>query len=366
MQVRRLLPLLMVLAGCVTAPPKKEAPPPPVDPAESVRGVFTEAYASLKEGDGDRLAQLFTEDALVFGLGPADTWSGALVGDRLRQQLLPIGLSGDAIRVDASNVIVGLDDGEQAGWAFDLPKVTTTHKAEDRVWLPRVTAHVVKLGEAWRIDALHVSLGVPDALVFAPDATKRLLPPSDVPNQRPTEADQVVGVVRRALDDYAVKVDRTSERTEFVQLGTSPAEVFIGGKAFKDAIKPQLGAIKKAGYAWKLDGNLAVKLAPGGKSGWAAAVVVQRQGTGKKQQVFPAFRFLWTVSEEDGVWNITSEHQSLAVKEELRDPANDEALKTWKQVREVVEKATAKKAAPVEAGDAGVPETKKDDGIGAW
>ena len=30
----------------------------------------------------------------------------------------------------------------------------------------------------------------------------------------------------------------------------------------------------KTGYTWKLDGNLRVKLAPGGKSGWAAAVVV--------------------------------------------------------------------------------------------
>lgn len=354
----------LLLCACVTAPEKKE-PPKVVDPVDEVRAVFSDAYAALKEGDPDHLTPLFTEDALVFGLGPSDTWSGAQVASRLRQSMLPIGLSGDAVRVEASRVVVGLD-GDSAAWAFDLPKVTTTHKAEEQTWLPRLTAHLVKSGETWRIDALHVSLGVPDQLVFAPDAAKKLLPPADVPNQRPTEADQLVGLVKRALDDYGVKIDRTSERAEFVQLGTSPAEVFLGGKAFKDLLKPQLGVIKKAGYSWKLDGNLAVKLSPGGRSGWAAAIVVQRVGSGKKQQTFPAFRFLWTVAEEGGVWNITSEHQSLAVREEQRDAANEEALKTWKAAREIIEKSmkSGKEAPPPEKKPE-KPEKKKED-IGAW
>lgn len=361
--MRRLALLIsFALCACVTAPEKKKEPPKVVDPVESVQNVFSDAYAALKEGDPDKLTPLFTEDALVFGFGPSDTWTGAMIGDRIRQSMLPIGLSGDAVRVQDSRVVVGLD-GDDAAWAFDLPKVTTTHKAEDQKWLPRITAHLVKKNETWRIDALHVSLGVPDSLVFAPDAAKKLLPPTDVPNQRPTDADQIVGLVKRSLEDYGVKVDRTSERPEFVQLGTSPAEVFIGGKAFRDLIKPQLGAIKKAGYSWKLDGNLAVKISPGNKSGWAAAVVVQRVGSGKKMQTFPAFRFLWTVSEEGGVWNITSEHQSLAVREEQRDPANEEALKNWKASREIIEKSlvkpTKKKAEPESS------EKKKED-IGAW
>lgn len=356
--VRRFFSLVpLLVCACVTAPETKKEAPKVVDPVDAVREVFDDAYVAMKEGDADKLTPLFADDALVFGLGPADTWTGALVGDRLRQALLPIGLLGDALRVEDSRVVVGLD-GDDAAWAFDLPKVTTTHKTEEQVWLPRVTAHLVKDGERWLIDALHVSLGVPDQMVFAPDAAKKLLAPIDVPNQRPTAADQVVGLVRRSLDDYGVKVDRTSERAEFVQLGTSPAEVFIGGKAFKELIKPQLGAIKKAGYSWKLDGNLAVKLSASGKSGWAAALVVQRVGSGKKMQTFPAFRFLWTVAEENGVWNVTSEHQSLAVREELREAANAEQLKTWKATRELVEKTKPKSPAPP-------PEKKKDD-IGAW
>lgn len=362
---RSALLISLALCACVTAPEKKKEAPKVVDPVEAVQTVFSDAYAALKEGDPDRLTPLFTEDALVFGFGPSDTWTGAMVGDRIRQSMLPIGLSGDAVRVDDSRVVVGLD-GDDAAWAFDLPKVTTTHKAEDQKWLPRITAHLVKKNEAWRIDALHVSLGVPDALVFAPDAARKLLPPTDVPNQRPTDADQIVGLVKRALDDYGVKVERTSERPEFVQLGTSPAEVFIGGKAFKDLIKPQLGAIKKAGYTWKLDGNLAVKISPGNKSGWAAAVVVQRQGSGKKMQTFPAFRFLWTVSEEGGVWNITSEHQSLAVREEQRDAANDEALKTWKTAREIIEKSLAKPASKPQPEKKPESSEKKKEDIGAW
>jgi hypothetical protein len=273
---------------------------------------------------------------------------------------MPIGLSGDTAKVEESHVVVGLCEGEQTAWAFDLPRVSTTHKGKSSIWLPRLTAHLVSDGTRWRIDAMHVSLSVPDQLIFAPDASKRIIAPADVTNERSPDSDQVVGLVKRSLDDYGVKVDRTSERAEFIQLGTSAAEVFIGGKAFKDLIKPALPGIKRAGYSWKLDGNLRVKLAPDGKSGWAAGVVVQRQGTGKKVQVFPAFRVLWTLVDEAGVWNISSEHQSLAVKEDLRDAATEDQLKTWKATRELAEKTAAKsKSRPAKKKD-GEPD------IGAW
>ena len=376
--MRRLVSLLIPLAlvACVKAPPKKVVEPKVVDPIDAAREVIENLYKAVEAGDADQLESLFADDALVFGLGPSDTWQGGtVVVDRARQALLPIGLAGDEVKIEDSQIVVGLNDAEYSAWAFDLPRVTTTHKGQSDVWLPRMTAHLVRDGDRWRIDAVHLSLAVPDALVSGPDAAKKLLSPADVTNDRSPDSEQVIGVVKRSLDDYAVKLDRTSERAEFVQLGTSASEVFIGGKAFKDLIKPSLGQIKKAGYTWKLDGNLRVKLAPGGKSWWAAAVVVQRQGSGKKMQVFPAFRALWTLTEEAGVWNISSEHMSLAVKEDLRDAATDEQLKTWKLTRELAQKTAAKsksskpaaKKDPVKEAGKDVPPKKDGEAdIGAW
>ena len=374
--VRRLFLVLLSLAllSCVKEVPKKVVDAKVLDPIDGARAVIDKLYKAVEAGDADQLETLFADDALVFGVGPSDTWQGGtVIVDRARQALLPIGLAGDEVKVDDSHIVVGLAEAEYSAWAFDLPKVTTTHKGKSSVWLPRMTAHLVRDGDRWRIDALHVSLAVPDTLVFAPDAAKKLLAPADVTNDRSPDSEQVIGVVKRALEDYAVKIDRTSDRAEFVQLGTSGAEAFIGGKAFKDLIKPQLGAIKKGGYSWKLDGNLRVKLGPGGKSGWAAGVVVQRQVTGKKVQVFPAFRSLWTLIEEGGVWNISSEHQSLAVKEDLRDAATDEQLKEWKVIVELAEKTAAKskssKAGPKKGKDTPKDTPPKKEGeadIGAW
>lgn len=348
--------------GC-PKPPPQVVEVKVIDPFEAATAVIPRLYAGVSAGDADQLEPLFTADALVFGLGPSDTWQGGtVVGDRIRQAMLPIGLSGDTVKVEDSRPVVALSPGEQSAWAFDLPKVTTTHKGKAEVWIPRVTLHLEREGDTWRIDALHLSLPVSDQLVFGPDANKTLLAPADVSNERSgTDADQLVGLVRRALEDYGVKLDRTCERAEFVQVGTSAAEVLIGGKSFKELLRPQLGAIKKT-YSWKLEGNLRVKVAAGAKSGWAAGLVVQRQGTGKRQQTLPTFRVLWTLVQEGGVWNISSEHQSLAVKEDLREAANDEQLKTWKATREIAEKTAAKSKPPP------APEKKKDaeGDIGAW
>ena len=350
---RALLLLSFCLVACPKAPPPKPAPEKPLPPDEAVKALFDKAYRGLEKGDADRFDGLFSEDALVFGLGPADTWTGgANVVTNLRQQLLPIGLSGDALEIESSQLVVGLGRGDDTAWAFDLPKVRTTHQGTRSTWLPRVTAHLVREGDRWRIDALHVSLSVPDALVSAPDASKKLLAPVDVPADRSPGAEELVGLVRRSLEDYAVKVQRTSEHPEFIQFGTSGAEVFVDGAQFKKLLTPQLGAIKKAGYAWKLDGNLRVSLSPTHDSGWAAAVVGQKVGTGKKAQTYPPFRFLWTFQHEGDFWNITSEHQSLAVKEELRAPATKEELEIWAQVKSQL--AVSRKAsAPGSAADAG-------------
>ncbi len=320
-----------------------------------MQAIFEAAYRAVQEGDPDVLSSHFTADALVFGPSPDDTWHGEQVATRIRQTLLPIGLAGDAVRVEESRVTVAIEEGARTAWAYDLPRAVVTSHAQDSVWLPRVTAHLVREGDDWKIDALHVSLGVPDEVLTAPDAARRLLPPAGVPNQRPIEADQIVGLIRRALDDYGVKVDRSSDRPEFLQLGTSPAEVFGNGAGFKALLRPQLAAIKKAGFTFKLDGNLAVKLSPGGRSGWAAAVVVQRVGTGKKQQVYPPFRYLWTVSEEDGVWNITSEHLSLAVNPDLRESATPDDVKAWRATRQTLEKARA-----------ATPPKKTESGVSVW
>jgi ketosteroid isomerase-like protein len=364
--VRRFLFVLIPLAllACPKPPPKVVEVKAVVDPVDAAREVMEKLYKAVEAGDADQLEPLFTDDALIFGLGPSDTWQGGtVITDRARQALLPIGLAGDEAKVEDSNIVIGLAEAEYSAWAFDLPRVTTTHKGKTETWLPRITAHLVRDGDRWRIDALHLSIAVPDALVFAPDAAKKLLAPADVANDRSPDSEQVVGLVKRSLEDYAVKIDRTSERAEFIQVGTSAGEVFIGGKFFKDLIKPQMAQIKKAGFVTKLDGNLRVKLAPGGKSGWAAAVVVQRQGSGKKQQVFPAFRMMWTLIEEGGVWNISSEHQSLAVKEDLREGANEEALGVWKVVLETAKKTAAQSKS---AKPAVKKEPKKDSDIGAW
>jgi ketosteroid isomerase-like protein len=323
--------------------------PPPRTPAQLVQGRLGALYGALEAGDADRVAPLLTNDAMVFGLGPSDTSARRdrfLV--RLAQQLLPLGL-GDSLQIAGSRPVVGLGPGARSAWVFDFPRVTVTHKGTASEWLPRLTAHLVLEDEAWKIDALHVSLGIDDEVVFAPDAAKKLLPPNDVLAERGPESEELVGLTRRLLEDFEVKIDRTTERDEFVQIGTSSAEVFEQGPAFKALVRPQLPAIRKGGYQWKIDGGLRVHRAPDGKTGWAAANVVLRIGVGtKKQQTLPAFRTLWIYVNEHDRWNLASEHQSLAVKEDLLSPATSEQRKAWRDRR-----------APKPTPDAGVAEPLK-------
>jgi hypothetical protein len=367
-----LLTLILLASGLVGCakppPPKRVVAPRVVDPQDAVKKLVADAYSAVQAGEADELEELFTADAMVFGLGPSDTFNfrDTLV-DRARQELLPIGLGGGRLEISESRVTVGLGNGETSAWLYDLPKVTVTHQGVESTWLPRITGHAVKEGDRWRFDALHLSLAVSDALLAKPDAGRLLLAPAAVADERGPDADQLIGLTRRLVEDMGVKVDRASERPGFVLVGTSPVELFEGGKTFKELVRPQLAAIRKGGFSWKLEGPLRARLAPDHQTGWAAGVLVMRVGSGKKVQTYPPFRALWIFADEGGVWNLVSEHQSLAVKVDLREPADAEQLKAWEGLREAAAKraaADATRPAPNPPKDKG----RQDDGasIEAW
>ncbi len=351
------LVVALVLCGCPKAPPpKKVAPPPPPDPRAEVRELVKTVYSTLETGDPDPIKPLVAPDVMAYGLGPSDTFAqrDPLI-NFARQELLSISLESEVLRIRSGRVDVGLGLGDQSAWFWDLPRVEYEKKGKTTTWLARVTGHAVKLDGQWTIDAVHVSLGVPDEKIYAADAAKKYLPPADVLAERGKDSDELVGLARRILDDVVVKVDRTSERPEVVLLGTGPGELFEGGKAFKDLVKPKLNEIKKAVFSYKVDGPIRSRLAPGQGTGWVAANVVLRLGAGKKQQVLPPFRVLWVFAEEKGLWNLVSEHQSLALKQEMRAPADDESIKAFELVDKVRRARTDPKAASVAVIDAGAP-----------
>lgn len=354
--MRRAALSLLVLAGCVKAPPpKQEAPPLP--PKEQVLKLLERGYAALEAADGEQLRALFTRDVTAFGLGPSELYTDrdALL-ERVSQALLPIGLRGDKVRVVASHAQAALAPGELSGWLWDLPRLEHERRGETSVWQPRLTAHVVRDFDGWRIDALHVSVGVPDAQLWAADGARRFVPPVDVPEGRGADSEQLIGLTRRLLEDVGVKVERISDADEVLLVGTDPGELFIGGRRFKDLVRPSLPAIKKSGYSTRLEGPLRSRLADDKKTGWVAANVVLRRAVGRKTQEATPFRALWIFAEEQGVWNLVSEHQSLALKEEQREPATEE------QQRVLAAALAASK--PAEPAPAKEPATKgkKDKG----
>ncbi len=105
-------------------------------------------------------------------------------------------------------------------------------------------------------------------------------------------------------------------------IGTDVADVFEGGAAFKALVKPRLAELKKsnAGTYTIQDGPRS-RLAPGGESGWVAANVVLTLKQGKATRKLPPFRALWIFEKEKGVWALVSDHQSLGLKTEQRDPS---------------------------------------------
>lgn len=355
--------VLLVLAACFKAkpPPKKVEPPPPPDPAQEVRELVKTIYTTLETGDPDPVKPLLAADIMVFGLAPSDTYAQRdPVINLARQELLSIGLGTETMKVRSSRIDVGVGASGQSAWFWDLPRVDYEKKGKTTSWLVRVSGHAVKSETGWVVDAVHVSLGVPDEKVYAPDAAKKYLPPADVLAERGPDSDELVGLSRRILDDVAVKVERLSDRPEVALIGTSPIELLEGGKAIKDLVKPQLAELKKAVFTYKVDGPIRSRLAPAKDTAWVAATVILRTGTGKKQQTLPPFRVLWVFTEEKGLWNLVSEHQSLALKQEMRGPTSEEALAEFEKLDDLRRARNTKTShdAGIELADAGSPADK--------
>ena len=332
MKARTVLGWALALLACATTPhPATTAEPPPrPSPQAAVRELVRFAYSTLEAGDASPLLEWLSPEVMGFGLSPSDTWARREpLLDAVRQQLLPVSFGAATLRVRSGRIDVGLSEDGTSAWFWDLPRVEWEVKGRTTTWLVRVTGHVVEVDGAWRLDAFHVSLSVPDEKLFAPGAAKKYLPPNDVAPERGPDADQLVGLARRVLDDVGVKFERVSERPEVVLLGTGPSEVFENGKRFKELLKPQLAALKKSVFSYRVEGPVRARLSRGGRTGWVAANVVLRQGSGKRAVTAPPFRVLWVFAEEGGLWNLVSEHQSLALKDDLREPASDEELKAF-------------------------------------
>jgi ketosteroid isomerase-like protein len=332
LRIPRLLLLVLVFATCAKPPPPKrvliEDDPP--DPTGQVKKLLKDAYGAIEALEPERLEKLLTTDVVAFGFGASDFFSqpGPIL-EHLRQELLPFGLRGDTLKVISSKPRVGIAEGGQSAWLHDLPRFERIRQGgKSQYWSPRVTAHLIKSGkDSWQLDAVHVSFGFPDAELYAAGSERRLLAPVDPGTAKGPDSEQLIGLTRRLLDDLAVKVARISDRDEVALLGTDPTDVFEGGKAFKELVKPQLAQIKKSNtFVYKIDGGPRAKLAAGLKSGWVVATVTLRVGEGKKARTLVPFRALWIYAEEGGVWNLVSDHQSLGLKNEQRTATKEEDL----------------------------------------
>jgi hypothetical protein len=319
---RLLFVLALALLACARPPPRKKVVlDEPPDPTSKLKKLLKDVYSALEQQEPDRIEQFLTPDVVAFGLGPSDFYSQApKLLERLRQEMIPLGLRGDQLKVISSQPRIGLAEGGKSAWLHDLPRFERVREGRaSQYWSPRLTAHLIAEGESWKIDALHVSLGYPDSELYAPNSDRRLIPPEDPGVVKGRDSDELVGLTRRMLDDIAVKLERVSDREEVCLLGTDTADAFEGGKAFKELVRPQLAQLKKSNpFVYKIDGGPRSKLAPGGKSGWVAANVALRIGEGKKVRSLTPFRALWIFTEEKGLWNLVSDHQSLGLKPEQR------------------------------------------------
>jgi len=357
--MRRLaaIALLVLAAACPKAPPKE----PKVEPAKpsahftGPRGVLQTAYRALEEGDADRIERLLTKDVLAFGLAPSDTFNSREgIVEMVRQSLLPLGLRGQKLTFSESHIVAVIAPGNRSAILYDLPRMEIDRGAKGvQVWLPRITAHAV-LEEEWRLDAVHVSIGVPEQRLYEPGAERAFLPPGDVTPEVKGDADQLVGLTKRILADMKTRLDRLSDSEDAVQLGTAPGDVYEGGAPFKKLVRPLLRQLKRSGQTQEMKGDVRARIAPGGKTGWVAAQVVMTVGRGRKQVTLPTFRGLWIYAEEGGIWNLMSEHLSLGLKVNQRDPASDETLKARAEAQKAREAAEQKEAGA--EPDGGVPE----------
>ena len=227
------------------------------------------------------------------------------------------------VKITPGRMPVGLAVGGQSGWVWDFPRV----EMGTTVYLPRVTAHVIYDADSWRFDAIHLSLGVSDDKLYAADASKKFVVPAELTADHAKESEVLIEQTRKVLEDLPYKVSHTADGADVLLLGTDPSELFEGGKTFKDMVKPRLAEIKKAVFEYRVEGPFRARLAPDGRTGWVAANVVLRVGSGRKAQTLPAFRTLWIYEKDHGEWAMVLEHQSVALRDEQRDEATAEQLK---------------------------------------
>lgn len=326
--MRLLVTAALLLALCEKKPPPKPPPPPP-DPKEELKAAVTELYGALEHQEPERLNAVLTADVMAYGLGPKDTFTNRdTLVDAMRTELIPFGLRGDVFKVASSKPVVGLASGEGSGWFYDFVRFEQQRSEKSsKYWKARVTGHAIREDGKWRIDAVHVSFGYPDADLYAPDAAKKLKSPEAAGADKGPDSEQVIGLTKRMLDDIAVKVERTGDGDDVVLIGTDPGDVFEGGARFKELARPKLPELKKAAFSLKIEDGPRAHVAPDKKSGWVTGVVVLRLGKGAKAQALPPFRALWIFAEDKDVWNLVSEHQSVGLPNDLRKPsgADDEA-----------------------------------------
>lgn len=322
--------LALFLADCARAPKakaEKKAPPEPTDPVSRVKKVVQKSYDAVCALEPERLEELLSDQVVGFGFGPSDyVQSRRALIDEARQQLLPFGLRGDTLRVLKSRPRVGLSEDKLSAWVWDFPVIEQERGKGrgSRLWLPRVTMHLVYEARKWRVDAFHVSYGFPDAELYAPEAEKTLVSPAMLERDLGPNSDQAVGLARRLLEDITVKVNRVADSDDVLLLGTDPGDVFEGGRAFKDFALPRLAELKKAPFSLKLDGGPVARSTAGGKTSWVLATVQLKLGAGKAQKTLVPFRALWVFEEKGDMLDLVLEHQSLGLKVEQRRPATAE------------------------------------------
>jgi len=297
----------------------------PKDPIDQATKTLDAVYRAIEALDPDKMEPLLAPDVVAFGVGPNDFFTDrAAVIEELRREFIPFNLRGDQLKVYWSRPRVALDDSGQGGWLHDLPRFQRLKdNGKEQFWSLRLTAHLVRQGaEHYVIDALHLSMGFPDAELYADKADRKLVPPMDLGeggNGKGTG--ELIDITRRMLADIGVKVEHTSDLDEVALIGTDVADVFEGGAAFKALVKPRLAELKKSNAGtYAIEGPTRSRLAPGGESGWVAATVVLTVKQGKTEKKLPAFRALWIFEKEKGLWNLVSDHQSLGLKLEQRDP----------------------------------------------
>lgn len=330
--MRRLLLLALIALPLASCPKPAKAKNVvieelPKDPYEQAKKTLDTVYRAIEALDPEKMEAVLAPDVVAFGLGPNDFYTDrTAVIEELRREFIPFNLRGDQLKVFWTRPRIALDDSGEGGWLHDLPRFQRLRDSgRDQFWSLRLTAHFIRQGpEHYVIDAMHLSMGFPDTELYADKADRKLNPPMDLGeggNGKGTS--ELLDLTKKMLADIGVKVDHTSDLDEVALIGTDVADVFEGGAAFKALVKPRLAELKKSNAGtYAIEGNTRARLSPGGNSAWLAATVVLTVKEGKKDKRLPPFRALWIFEKEKGFWNLVSDHQSLGLKMEQREPVS--------------------------------------------